>query len=63
MTRRGFSQYGPPTGAEAETEPGSRGRVLRNRLGIRRKREMDQAEYEALVRTREAVERRLSDSE
>src|SRR5437660_9416489 len=41
MTRRGFSHYEAPAGAEAETELGSRGRVLRNRLGIRRKREME----------------------
>ncbi|MBI5190662.1 MAG: Fic family protein [Nitrospirae bacterium] len=33
--------------AEARSEPGSRGRVLRNRLGITRKREMDAAEYNA----------------
>ena len=32
---------------EAQFEPGSRGRVLRNLLGIARKREMDRAEAEA----------------
>ena len=49
MTRPpgGPSRYLSATGMEAETEPGSRGRVLRNRLGIRRKREIDRAEYEA----------------
>jgi cell filamentation protein len=54
-------KYQPPIGAEAEFEPGSRGRVLRNRLGIRRKREMDQVEYEALVRAQEACLERISE--
>ena len=44
------SRYQPATGVEAETEPGSRGRVLRNKPGIQRKREMDRAEFEALIR-------------
>jgi cell filamentation protein len=34
---------------EAQFEPGSRGRVLRNRLGIRRKREMDTLEADKLA--------------
>lgn len=38
-----------PSGVEAEFEPGSRGRVLRNKLGIVRVREMQQAESEALL--------------
>jgi len=42
-------RYRRPEGAEAEAQPGSRGRVLRNRLGILRKREMDRAEHEALL--------------
>ena len=42
-------RYQPATGLEAESEPGSRGRVLRNKPGIQRKREMDRAEFEALV--------------
>ena len=33
---------------EAQFEPGSRGRVLRNRCGIKRKKEMDEAESVAL---------------
>lgn len=37
------------TGLQAEFEPGSRGRVLRNRLGIRRVGDMQQAESDALV--------------
>lgn len=36
-------------GPEAEFEPGSRGRVLRNLLGIRSVREMERRETEALV--------------
>jgi len=60
MRQRGFGEYEPPTVPEAETEPGSRGRVLRNRLGIRRKREMDVAEYEALLRTLDAYLEQIS---
>lgn len=37
------------TGIEAEFEPGSQGRVLRNRLGIRRVGDMQQAESDALL--------------
>ena len=44
------SRYQPATGVEAENEPGSRGRVLRNKPGIQHKREMDRAEFEALTR-------------
>lgn len=53
MTRKTPSRYDLPGGAETQTQPGSRGRVLRNRLGITRKQEMDQAEYEALLRAQE----------
>ena len=35
--------------AEAQFEPGSRGRVLRNLLGIRRRREMDAFEAIKLI--------------
>ena len=38
---------------EAQWEPGSRGRVLRNRLGIRSKREMDRAEAREQMRALE----------
>lgn len=44
------SRYQSATGVEAGSEPGSRGRVLRNKPGIQRKREMDRAEFEALTR-------------
>lgn len=40
-------------GSQAEFEPGSRGRVLRNRLGIVRVREMQAAESEALLTVQE----------
>ena len=49
------AKYQPPEGAEAEAEPGSGGRVLRNTLGIKRKREMDGLEYEALLSAQEAA--------
>jgi cell filamentation protein len=42
------ARYQAASGAEAESEPGSHGRVLKNLLGITRKRDMDRAEYEAL---------------
>lgn len=41
------------TGAESEFEPGSRGRVLRNRLGIKSVREMARAESVALLEAQE----------
>jgi cell filamentation protein len=41
------------TGPEAEFEPGSHGRVLRNLLGITRVRDMNEAESQALVLTQE----------
>ena len=37
------------TGPEVEFELGSRGRVLRNRLGITRVRDMNEAESQALL--------------
>lgn len=37
------------TGSESEIEPGSRGRVLRNRLGINRALDMREAESQALM--------------
>jgi len=48
-------KYQPPAGVEAEAEPGSRGRVLRNKLGIKRKRDMDRAEYEAFLQVQESA--------
>jgi len=49
-----ISRYTTPTGSEAEYEPGSRKRVLRNLKGIARKTDMDQLEFEALVRVQDA---------
>lgn len=40
-------------GPQAKFEPGSRGRVLRNRLGIRRVHEMQQAESDTLLAVQE----------
>lgn len=47
-------RYVTPSGPEAEYEPGSRGLVLRNLKGIRRKREMDAEEFDTLVHAQEA---------
>jgi cell filamentation protein len=49
-----ISRYTTPTGSEAQFQAGSRGLVLVNRLGIRRKTDMDRTEYEALLRAQEA---------
>jgi cell filamentation protein, protein adenylyltransferase len=42
---------------EAQFEPGSRGRVLRNLLGIKSKREMDQVEAQEQLHALEALVR------
>lgn len=47
------NRHTPPAGPESEAQPGSRGRILRNLLGITHVREMAQAEYDALLLTRE----------
>ncbi len=49
-----MARYRTPSGPEADFEPGSQGRVLRNRLGIIRRRAMDRAEYDALLRAQTA---------
>ena len=49
MTRKSKNRYDPGSGAESETQPGSRGRILRNLLGVTGKRRMDLLEFEALV--------------
>ena len=46
------ARYVTPAGPQAEYEPGSRGRVLCNRLGIQRKRVMDRAEHAVMMRAR-----------
>jgi len=45
-------RYRTASGPQAEYEPGSRGRVLRNRLGVKQARMMARQEYEALLRAR-----------
>lgn len=40
---------------EAQTQPGSRGRVLRNLLGVTRRREMDRLEAQAQYRAMESI--------
>jgi cell filamentation protein, protein adenylyltransferase len=50
MTGR-YEAFGP----ETEFEPGSRGRVLRNRLGITSVRALQQKESEALLATTQQV--------
>ena len=42
-------------GSEAEFQPGSRGRVLRNFLGITKVREMEEAETQALIAAQRAA--------
>ena len=54
------ARYVTPAGPQAEYEPGSRGRVLRNRLGITRKGDMDRAEHEALMRAQGAYLKTIS---
>lgn len=49
----GSGRYGIPEGSDIAYQPGSRGRVMRNKLGIASKREMDRIEYEALIRAQE----------
>lgn len=53
------ARYVTASGPETEHEPGSRARVLRNLKGIRCKREMDQAEIDALARVQEAYLHRI----
>lgn len=47
------NRYRVPPTPEAQYEPGSRRRVLKNLLGIRRKRDMDRIEYEQLLQAQE----------
>ena len=55
MPKDRYDVSGP---VEAQFEPGSRGRVLRNRLGIIRKRDMDRAEAESQLRAFDAISTR-----
>jgi cell filamentation protein len=51
--KKKISRYITPKGPEAEFQPGSRRQVLRNRLHVTSKRDMDRIEYEALVGVQE----------
>lgn len=51
------NRYSAPPTPEAQYEPGSRGRVLRNLLGIKRKRAIDRIEYEHLIQAQEQYHR------
>lgn len=55
-----MSRYELPEGDAALYEPGSDGKVLRNRLGITDKSVMDQTEFEALLQVQEAYTARIS---
>jgi cell filamentation protein len=52
-----------PSGVETEYEPGSRGRVLKNLLGIRSVREMQQVESDALLDAADRIFARVSEDE
>lgn len=60
MSKLKVSRYKTPKGPEAEYEPGSRRRVLKNRMGIVRKRDIDQIEYEGLVRVQESYLQKIT---
>jgi len=53
VKKRDGVRYVTPEGNEVEFQPGSRGRILRNLLGITKKSDMDRAEYEALLKAQE----------
>ena len=48
-----FSRYTTPSGRETQYQPGSGGRVLVNALGFYRKRDIDRAEFQALLEAQE----------
>jgi cell filamentation protein len=53
MPKTKISRYVVPQGLETEFQVGSKGRVLRNRLGITGKRQMDRMEFDALLEMQE----------
>lgn len=55
MAAKPSSRYSAEGLTEAQFEPGSRSRVLRNLLGIRRRREMDRLEARELLRATEEL--------
>ncbi len=50
-----MGRYDTSTGIEGQTQPGSRGRVLRNLLGITRKTELDELEFRSLLAAQDAM--------
>lgn len=56
------SRYSTHGSLEATYQPGSRGRVLANRLGMTRVRDIQQAESEVLVSLADALVVELADS-
>lgn len=60
MPRRGFSRYLSAPGSEGQTQPGSRGRVLRNKLSITHKKEMDCLEFASLLQAQSAWLERIT---
>jgi len=52
-------RYRCASGSEGEFQPGSHGRVLRNLANLTRKRDMDLAEFEALVTAQAAYLKRI----
>ncbi len=58
MTR--ISRYREAKGPEATAQPGSRGRVMLNRLGLASKRGLDQAEALALEQAQEEYYTRIT---
>jgi cell filamentation protein len=55
-----ISRYREPSGPQATAQPGSRGRVLVNRLGLTSKRALHLAEAQALALVQEAYYARLT---
>jgi cell filamentation protein len=49
------SERYPAAGSETEFQPGSRGRVLRNLIGVTRIRAMEDTEVQALAVAQQAV--------
>lgn len=61
MGSSGSRKYEVPSGVESEKQPGSRGRVLSNLLGIHHKLAMDRAEFAALLRAQESYIHRITE--
>src|SRR4030067_1633874 len=55
MTMEKIGRYDTSGLTEAQFEPGSRGRVLKNKLGIKSKREMDKIEAREQIRALEEL--------